>query len=703
ITYTWSPTTGLKPTSGVAQNVVATVNPSMMTSIIYTVVASNPYGCVSTNTITLPINQFPSPSINPYPSTTLCAGFTATLTGYGAISYTWSGPGTFSTPVVQQSVAVQTPGQYTLVASNGGGCIATTYTTITPGSDLNITVTPPNFTTCIASNFPKFSQPVHLTASGASSYVWFPYDPLHMTYSLGPQTDVSPAASTCYTVIGTTSVCSGSAQVCGTVIPQYTIQVTPPQPALCLGDSLDMKIAAIGNAYGSSTAFTYSWTEALNAPPISLTEYFELETKAFPQNTTTYTVEMKDARGCVCMPQLVTVTVFPKPVTAIAIPTINNVATNTVCFVGRNPGAPDVTINLIGHNMNPALPFGVVPSYTWISPYLPKYNSILTSEFASAVIVSAPSRLLNNSPIAVYTLVTGYYGFKGCKRMDTVSIRAVDCRPVRDVYFNTIEPNDTICTRGCITFINTTDTAAGGPQEVKWEFQGGNPTTSNEQQPTVCYNLPGKYSVVLRVKNPYPKVPNDGSAPGSEVAKGKNAYVNVTDVPNVTIVTPGQLQSDTVIRFGDAINLNGSGALSYQWSPAYNISSLTKPKVTVNPFRTTQYILTGYNSRSCFSTDTINVVVIEDCGEMYVPNAFTPNNDGANDVLYVRGRCLQSLTFMVFNRWGEKVFETTDQSQGWDGTYKGEDMGTAVFVFRLEGKTYKGEAFTMKGNVTLIR
>jgi gliding motility-associated-like protein len=58
---------------------------------------------------------------------------------------------------------------------------------------------------------------------------------------------------------------------------------------------------------------------------------------------------------------------------------------------------------------------------------------------------------------------------------------------------------------------------------------------------------------------------------------------------------------------------------------------------------------------------------------------------------------------MVFNRWGEKVFETNDKNVGWDGTFKGELMNTAVFVFRLEGKTYDGKGYSMKGNVTLVR
>lgn len=703
--YTWTPTTGLNPLSGVGQSVVATANPSMLTSIIYTVVASNPYGCVATETITLPIGQFPNITTIPFPSNVICPGFSSTLSALGANTYTWSGPGTYTSPIAQQSIAVSVPGTYSVIGSNGGGCTSTAVFSVIQGTNLTITATADSPTTCIANNFPKFSQAVHLTASGASSYVWFPYDPLHMTYSLGPQTDVTPAASTCYTVVGSNSVCSGSTTICVNVIPQFTMEVTPTMPGICLGDSLEMKIGNISTlAEGPTSAFTYSWSEALNAPPISLTEYFAPTTISFPQNTTTYTVEMKDSRQCISMPRLVTVTVFPRPMTAVAIPTINGIATNTVCYVGNNPGAIDVTINLIAYNTNQSLPFGLVPTYTWISPYLPKYNSILTEKFSSSIIANAPVAQLNNSSIVVYTVVSSYnLPTGGCKRYDTVSVHVVDCRPVRNVFFSTVEPNDTICTRDCITFVNNTDTAAGGPQELEWKFEGGNPKTSTEREPTVCYNLPGKYYVILKVKNPYPKVNPDGGATGSAVSRGILNFVSVTDIPNVTIVTPGQLRSDTIIRFGDAINLNGSGALSYQWSPAYNITSLTKPKVTVNPYKTTQYILTGYNSKKCFSKDTINVIVIEDCGEMYVPNAFTPNNDGANDVLYVRGRCLQSLTFMVFNRWGEKVFETTDQSQGWDGTYKGEPMNTAVFVFRLEGKTYDGKAYTMKGNVTLIR
>lgn len=695
INYVWTPTSGITPNTG------SLVIGSPTVTTIYNVTGDNGYGCVAQNTIEVYVGQIPTNLTITPTFYTVCPGFTSTLTAFNANTYTWTGS-TFTNAIAQQSISVS-GGNYTVVGSNGGGCVFTRTIGIITGTALPINVIASSPTTCIMNNDPKYSKPVHLTASGAGTYVWFPYNPLHMTYSLGPQTDVRPPVTTQYTVIGSTSSCAGQTVITVLVIPQFTIEVTPISPAMCIGDSLKLTIVKTGtDAVGNPSAFTYSWTEALNAPPISMSAYFSPTVIVFPQNTTTYTTEVLDTRGCISMPRLVTVTVLPRPITSIAIPTINSIPTNTVCYVGLNPGDPDVTINLTGNNMNTGLPFGVVPNYTWVSPYSAPYNSILTPANNNAVTVSAPIRLLNNSSVVTYTLISGYHGVPGCSRIDTVNVRVIDCRPVRTITFTTAQTNDTICSRNCVTYINQADTMAGGPQTYFWQFSGGSPKTSNEQSPTVCYNFPGVYNVILTVSNPYPRTVANG-VPGSTKALPAPNYIKVVDIPNVTIISPGQSRSDTTVRFGQSVNLAGSGAFTYEWAPAYNISSITKPKVTVNPFKTTQYILTGYNSKGCSSSDTINVIVVEDCGEMYVPNAFTPNNDGANDVLYVRGICLQSLTFMVFNRWGEKVFETADQKIGWDGTYKGEEMNTGVFVYRLEGKTYDGKGFSAKGNITLIR
>lgn len=107
-------------------------------------------------------------------------------------------------------------------------------------------------------------------------------------------------------------------------------------------------------------------------------------------------------------------------------------------------------------------------------------------------------------------------------------------------------------------------------------------------------------------------------------------------------------------------------------------------------------------------TETLLVYVeayTEGCGDndVFVPNTFTPNNDSKNDVLYVRGIKVTDLYFAVYNRWGELVFETTDKTQGWDGTYKNKNVDVGVFGWYLRVKCINGEETIKKGNVTLMR
>jgi len=108
----------------------------------------------------------------------------------------------------------------------------------------------------------------------------------------------------------------------------------------------------------------------------------------------------------------------------------------------------------------------------------------------------------------------------------------------------------------------------------------------------------------------------------------------------------------------------------------------------------------------CTVSDSVTVKVFEfacDEPDIFVPNAFTPNGDGNNDVLYVRGRYITALEFKVFDRWGEKVFETTDQAFGWDATFNGKPVDPAVFVYWLKVECEGGQTYFKKGNVTVIR
>lgn len=120
-----------------------------------------------------------------------------------------------------------------------------------------------------------------------------------------------------------------------------------------------------------------------------------------------------------------------------------------------------------------------------------------------------------------------------------------------------------------------------------------------------------------------------------------------------------------------------------------------------------QYGLSSMNTPSWdFSSPSPAFSLIKlfnDCGEMFVPNAFSPDNNGENDMECVYGKCVKSLYFAIYDRWGEKVFETTDINKCWDGTYKGKEMNTAVFVYYMKATLFTGEEVNKKGNISLIR
>jgi len=119
-----------------------------------------------------------------------------------------------------------------------------------------------------------------------------------------------------------------------------------------------------------------------------------------------------------------------------------------------------------------------------------------------------------------------------------------------------------------------------------------------------------------------------------------------------------------------------------------------------NPLQTTTYTVTVVSDSGCISYAEVTIDVTCD---VFVPKAFSPNNDGQNDELYVRGDCIKSLDFMVFDRWGNKVFETTDKNIPWDGRYKGEPMNTGSYVYYLTATLYDSSSIQKKGDVALVR
>lgn len=174
--------------------------------------------------------------------------------------------------------------------------------------------------------------------------------------------------------------------------------------------------------------------------------------------------------------------------------------------------------------------------------------------------------------------------------------------------------------------------------------------------------------------------------------------IDIEVYPTPTVSTIG----DTSIQLGESIDLNTiSYASNYSWSPNIWLDCNTCLSPTATPDDNVSYEIT-VEENGCLATDVVTIYVLYD-PVIFVPNIFSPNGDGNNDILFVRGRGVQSVIFYVYDRWGEKVFESTSLEDGWDGNFRGKPMNAAVFVYYVEATFKDGTSTTKKGDVTLIR
>ncbi|MEQ8909558.1 MAG: gliding motility-associated C-terminal domain-containing protein [Vicingaceae bacterium] len=151
---------------------------------------------------------------------------------------------------------------------------------------------------------------------------------------------------------------------------------------------------------------------------------------------------------------------------------------------------------------------------------------------------------------------------------------------------------------------------------------------------------------------------------------------------------------------------NGSNLL-YEWEPAELVDNPTSANPNVNPTQTTIFKVTITDLNTGCEVEAFKrVKVFEincDKPDIFIPTAFTPNGDGQNDLLLVRGANLDEIDFSIYNRWGELIFNTTNKNEGWDGTYQGKEVDPAVFVYHLKATCLDGQEFYDQGNITLIR
>ncbi len=269
----------------------------------------------------------------------------------------------------------------------------------------------------------------------------------------------------------------------------------------------------------------------------------------------------------------------------------------------------------------------------------------------------------------------------GCK--DTAIVQVdISSAPV------SISNGTTICKN------NGTQLIASGGAAYSWSptISLSNPNISN---PIANPVLTTTYSVAISSVN----------AIGDTCVKTLSTTIKVID-PSLYSISATK-DKDTLFKGQSTIiHAITDSTLVVNWSSSTGESLPNNFNLTVSPEVTTTYTVSIFNSESCVKSATITVyVVASECNpaNVFVPNTFTPNDDGKNDILFVRGNEITELYFAVYNRWGQLVFETNDLNKGWNGIYKNMKADPAVFAWYLRSKCFNGGEIKKQGNVTLIR
>ncbi len=164
---------------------------------------------------------------------------------------------------------------------------------------------------------------------------------------------------------------------------------------------------------------------------------------------------------------------------------------------------------------------------------------------------------------------------------------------------------------------------------------------------------------------------------------------------------------DTTVIIGEDVPLYASSSdseVTYHWEPSDGLSCTECADPVAHTLGSITYTLLVKDKNGCFNIEKDVKVIVDEAYALNMPSAFTPNGDGKNDVVYVRGWGIKELLeFKIFNRWGNMVFSTTDLSTGWDGTHNGKDQNIDTYVYVVTVLNYDGKVVTKKGTINLMR
>ena len=727
VTYSW---TGPGITAG-ATTATASVN----TGGQYTVVVTNVLSlCSTTITTSVPSNTMPiTPSITATGSIT-CATPTLTLIGApaSAVTYTWSGAG-LASGANTQTATVNSGGVYTLsVTSLSNGCVGSQTLAISTNTTApTVSMTPTSSYTTTCAN-PTVALNTTVNPSTGVTYSWT----APSTGALNSYTVSNPIASGSgiFTVAVTNSAngCSTASASQATVeiiadagIPVVTLSVNSTS-ITCANQTPSVAVTT------TASPVSYSWSPTTGIVPGT-------ETTANPSFNTpgTYSVVVTNTvSGCASSAAQSVVTV-----------TLNNTPPVISSFLAANGGTitcanPSITVS-------PSVTPNSNLTYTWtggpglISPANQAnatfnapgtYTLAVTNTITGCVSVTTNSASTitiyqNTVTPTVSAAAASSNSVIGCANSSvTFSTNITASGSNLSYNWNTgaTTPTISISTAGAYSF-TVTDNSNGCSASTQFTVTGNTTPPQNVSAGASVNIACGSSTTALNGTSSSTNVSYSWAGPGSgSIISGSNTaspvvsetgtYTltvtdNVTGCQNTSTVSVTQafvtasFTADPTTGIAPlTVNFTNTsvGATSYSWN--FGDSQTSTQTNPVNVFTTGTYtVLLTATSGTCTATATVQVVV-EDGLTLEIPNVFTPNNDGTNDLFTIKSTGVKEISLQIFNRWGEKLYEFAGAKAAWDGlNTQGIKVPDATYFYFVKARGFDDKEIEKHGTVNLFR
>jgi len=682
-TYTWSPNIG----AGAGPHNIC---PNVTT--IYTIAISDVNNVVATNTVAFVVNPTPT-MVVASSSPTMCMnnfnGSTNTLTinANGATTYSWVGMSGITTTATVGSALTATALPPFVIGTGSvigtiGSC--TSMATYTVGVISNPVIAVSSASMCSGTS-------AVLTASNASTYAWSPFNTL--SASTGSSVIANPNVTTVYSVIGSSLNCNSATETgTVTVIINPTVNIVSPSPTICAGTSIGL------TAFGANT---YSWS-----PGSTLDNTTNNVVIATPLVTTNYTV-VGTSNSC-------THTAV-KQVIVITLPSLQAICEKSVICHGQQ-----TSINANGastYNWSPSTGLSSSTSnFVTVNPGVSTVYTLIASNGLCAGSLTVPITVIPNPQLNLSTS-NQKICFGNSTTLFASGAQSYNWVPsVNNSNPNTANVSPSVTTNYTITGYNTAGTvvcaltkeieievvpliipsisnsvAICAGESVKLSAGGGN-----------TYNwYPTTGISVASDREPYAK-PLTTTVYSVQVSNGGNCIQTASVLIKVNPLPEVDAGPDVTYNLDEPMFLNAKGTGTLKWILGDGIICKDCPNTQIKPTNSSCYQIQAVTEFGCKAIDEVCIDVSKDYN-IYIPNVFTPNEDGTNDVFLVYGTGITKLEVIVFDRWGEKLFTSNEQIKGWDGKYKGVDLKEDVYPYQVIFNTLDGKKHTKTGHVTLLK